>query len=125
MYVDDAIRRLLARRLLTFHLILMTRNQHRRTGRQRQAPRFHQGPVATGVVLGGGLGDFYFGYDRAVGSPLRVGVIGTGDEGSVLLGAINPEFLQVFAIADIRPYNVWRAFHGDHFSETAWPPGRA
>jgi predicted dehydrogenase len=50
---------------------------------------------------------------------LRVGVIGTGDEGSVLLGAISPEFIEVKAIADIRPYNVWRAFHGDHYSEAA------
>ena len=32
---------------------------------------------------------------RPSASPLRVGVIGTGDEGSVLLGAINPEFIQV------------------------------
>ncbi len=46
-------------------------------------------------------------------------MIGTGDEGSVLLGAINPEFIEVKAIADIRPYNIWRAFHGDHESETA------
>ena len=45
---------------------------------------------------------------------MRVGVIGTGDEGSVLLGAINPKFITVKAIADIRPYNVWRAFNGDH-----------
>ena len=71
------------------------------------------------MVVGGGLGAFYFGYDKAVGSPLRVGVIGTGDEGSVLIGAINPEFIEVKAIADIRPYNIWRAFHGDHSSEAA------
>ena len=44
---------------------------------------------------------------------MRVGVIGTGDEGSVLLGAINPKYITVKAIADIRPYNVWRAFNGD------------
>ncbi len=80
---------------------------------------FIKGTVAAGVVVGGGLGAFYFGYDKAVGSPLRVGVIGTGDEGSVLIGAINPEFIEVKSIADIRPYNVWRAFHGDHSSETA------
>jgi predicted dehydrogenase len=80
---------------------------------------FIKGTMAAGVVVGGGLGAFYFGYDQAIGHPLRVGVIGTGDEGSVLLGAINPEFIQVKAIADIRPYNVWRAFHGDHSSEAA------
>ena len=60
----------------------------------------------------------YFGYEKTLGDPLRVGFIGTGDEGSVLLGAITPSFIQVVAIADIRPYNVWRAFHGDHSSPT-------
>ncbi len=80
---------------------------------------FLAGSVATGLVVGGGLAAFKFGYDRAEGSPVRVGVIGTGDEGSVLLGAINPDYIQVCSIADIRPYNVWRAFHGDHSSETA------
>jgi predicted dehydrogenase len=78
---------------------------------------FILGTVAAGATIGGGLGAFYFGYDRAVGSPLRVGVLGTGDEGGVLLGAINPEYLEVKAIADIRPYNVWRAFHGDYSTE--------
>ncbi len=54
-----------------------------------------------------------------MGDPLRVGVIGTGDEGNVLLGAITPSYIQVVAIADIRPYNIHRAFHGDHASENA------
>ena len=35
---------------------------------------FILGTMAAGAVVGGGLGAFYFGYDRAVGSPLRVGV---------------------------------------------------
>ncbi len=80
---------------------------------------FILGSLAAGVVVGGGLGAFYYGYDQALGRPLRVGVIGTGDEGSVLLGAINPDFIEVKAIADIRPYNIWRAFHGDYYSDTA------
>ena len=46
-------------------------------------------------------------------------MIGTGDEGSVLLGAINPKYIAVKAIADIRPYNVWRAFNGDYYSDEA------
>ena len=76
-----------------------------------------KGTIAAGVVAGGGLGTFYYGYGKSLGKPLRVGVIGTGDEGNVLLGAMNPEFIQVVAIADIRPYNVHRAFHGDWYSE--------
>ena len=73
---------------------------------------FLKGVIAAGAVTGGGLGAMYFGYDK-VTNPVRVGVIGTGDEGNVLIGAINPDYVQVTAIADIRPYNVHRAFHGD------------
>jgi len=75
--------------------------------------QFLEGSIAAGVVSGAGLGSFYFGYGKLAGDPVRVGVIGTGDEGSVLLGAHTPDYLNVVAIADIRPYNVHRAFHGD------------
>jgi len=71
------------------------------------------------IASGSGLGSLYYGYGDSVPEPVRVGVLGTGDEGSVLLGAINPKFIQVKAIADIRPYNVWRAFNGDYSSDTA------
>ncbi len=80
---------------------------------------FLTGTVAAGVASGVGLGSIYFGYGRSVGSPLRIGVVGTGDEGSVLLGAHNPDYLNVVAVADIRPYNVFRAFHGDVSSASA------
>jgi predicted dehydrogenase len=80
---------------------------------------FVKGGIVAGVVAGGSLGAFYFGYSAAMTNPVRVGVIGTGDEGSVLMGAINPNFLQVRSIADIRPYNQWRAFHGDWSSDAA------
>ena len=75
--------------------------------------------IAAGAVSGAGLGAMYFGYEAAVHNPLRVGFIGTGDEGNVLLGAVTPSYIDVVAIADIRPYNVHRAFHGDHSSENA------
>src|SRR3990172_13053671 len=45
--------------------------------------------------------------------------MGKGDEGNVLIGAISPDYLQVTAIADVRPYNIHRAFHGDHYSDAA------
>ena len=78
---------------------------------------FLKGGVVAGAVAGGSLGAFYFGYGAAMADPLRIGVIGTGDEGSVLIGALNPKFLDVRSIADIRPYNQWRAFHGDWSSD--------
>lgn len=79
---------------------------------------FMQKVITTGAVSGAGLGAMYFNYGK-VGDPLRVGVIGTGDEGQVLIGAVNPDYVQVTAIADIRPYNIHRAFHGDWASDAA------
>jgi predicted dehydrogenase len=75
--------------------------------------------VTAGVAAGAGLGSLYFGYGKSVGDPLRVGFLGTGDEGSVLIGALNPDYLNVVAVADIRPYNRFRAFHGDASSPNA------
>jgi predicted dehydrogenase len=80
---------------------------------------FLAGGLAAGVVSAGSLGAFYYGYEKAEGRPLRVGAIGTGDEGSVLLGAVTPDYIQVCAISDIRPYNIHRAFHGDYSGEVA------
>lgn len=79
---------------------------------------FVKSVVAAGAVSGAGLGAMYFGYSK-VDDPVRVGIIGTGDEGNVLIGACNPEYVQVKAIADIRPYNLHRAFHGDWASTGA------
>ncbi|PHR96308.1 MAG: dehydrogenase [Blastopirellula sp.] len=79
---------------------------------------FLKGVIGAGAVSGAGLGAMYFGYSK-VANPVRVGVIGTGDEGNVLISAINPDYVQVVAIADIRPFNIHRAFHGDHASTAA------
>ncbi len=79
---------------------------------------FLMGTLAAGVVSGAGLGGMYYKYTK-VDNPVRIGFIGTGDEGGVLIGALTPDYVQVAAIADIRPYNVHRAFHGDWSSENA------
>jgi predicted dehydrogenase len=79
---------------------------------------FLERSIAAAAVTGVGLGGFYFGYEKLKGDPVRVGVIGTGDEGSVLIGAHSPDYLNIVAISDIRPYNVHRAFHGDQSSES-------
>ncbi|MFG0262744.1 MAG: Gfo/Idh/MocA family protein [Novipirellula sp. JB048] len=73
---------------------------------------FLRGIVAAGAVSGAGLGAAYFGYGK-VNDPVRVAVIGTGDEGNVLIGGCNPEYVDVKAICDIRPFSEHRAFHGD------------
>lgn len=68
--------------------------------------------IAAGGMTAAGVGAMYFGYQKP-NNPIRVCVIGTGDEGNVLLGAINPEYVQVTSICDIRPSSIHRAIHGD------------
>ncbi len=79
---------------------------------------FLRGIVSAGAVSGAGLGAIYYGYGK-VNDPVRVAVIGTGDEGNVLIGGCNPDYVQVKAICDIRPYSIHRAFHGDWSSASA------
>ena len=79
---------------------------------------FLRGIVAAGAVSGAGLGAAYFGYNK-VKDPVRIAVIGTGDEGNVLIGGCNPDYVDVKAICDIRPFGQYRAFHGDHSSPSA------
>lgn len=69
--------------------------------------------VAAGGMAAAGLGAMYYGYQKPL-NPIRVCVIGTGDEGNVLIGALNPDYVEVTAICDIRPSSIHRAFHGDH-----------
>lgn len=79
---------------------------------------FLRGIIAAGAVSGAGLGAMYYGYGK-VTDPVRVAVIGTGDEGNVLIGGCTPEYVQVKAICDIRPFSIHRAFHGDWSSSAA------
>ena len=80
---------------------------------------FLKAGVLSAAVPAVGLGAFCAGYSQTHGRRMRVAVMGVGDEGSVLLGACNPEFIEIVAIADIRPYNQYRAFHGDHYGDVA------
>ena len=57
---------------------------------------------AAATVAGAGVAGMLYGYGKPK-HPVRVCVIGTGDEGNVLMGAINPDFVEVKAICDIRP----------------------
>src|SRR5262245_10677448 len=75
--------------------------------------------IVGGTAAAVGLGAKYFKYGPKLDDRLRVGIIGTGDEGNVLIGALNPDYIDVVAIADIRPYSVHRAFHGDWYSPSA------
>jgi predicted dehydrogenase len=74
--------------------------------------------IGVGAATGLTTGCKYFGY-TPIGDPLRVAIIGTGDEGGVLIGALNPDYVKVVSICDIRPFNIHRAFHGDWSNETS------
>lgn len=89
------------------------------TGDSRGVNRrdFLKRAIAAGITGSGSLGALCFGYDKSIRETLRVGLIGTGDQGGVLIGAINPNYLAVAAISEIRPYNIHRAFHGDAASD--------
>ncbi len=76
-----------------------------------------QAMLASTVAVGG-AGAMYFGYQQPQ-RPVRIGIIGTGDEGNVLIGALNPDYVQVVGIAEIRPSSIHRAFFGDYSSESA------
>lgn len=78
---------------------------------------FLKGTVLATATAGTTLGAAYYKYGEVGKDRLRVGVIGTGDEGGVLIGALNPDYIDVRAIADIRPYSIHRAFHGDNYSD--------
>jgi len=101
----------------------LTPEQHRAGKESFFAELSRREFLKEGALAGGvgviGLGAFYFGYESTVSSPVRCGVIGAGDEGGVLIGAINPKFIDVRSIADIRPYSIHRAFHGDLYSPAA------
>ena len=79
---------------------------------------FLRGIVSAGAVSGAGLGAAYFGYKK-INDPVRIAVIGTGDEGNVLIGGCNRDYVDVKAICDIRPFGQHRAFHGDVSSDSA------
>src|SRR5437899_1227719 len=74
---------------------------------------FMKSMVAAGAVLPVSAA-VYFGYQSWKGNKaVRTALIGGGDEGGVLIGEHNPEFLEIVAVADIRPYNTDRIFRGE------------
>lgn len=78
---------------------------------------FLKGTMIATATAGATIGAAYYQYGKIGSDRLRVGIIGTGDEGGVLIGALNPDYVDVVAIADIRPYSTHRAFHGDNYSD--------
>ena len=71
---------------------------------------FMKGAAAAGT----GLGAMYFGYEKLKGKPVRTAFIGTGDEGNVLINEHPTDYMDIVAIADLRPANRERTFTGSH-----------
>ncbi len=55
----------------------------------------------------------YFGYESIKGRAVKAALIGCGDEGGVLLGEHNPDYIEFIAACDIRPSNRKRIIEGD------------
>lgn len=66
------------------------------------------------AAAGTGLGALYFGYEKLKGEPVRTAFIGTGDEGNVLINEHPTDYMDIVAIADLRPANRKRTFTGSH-----------
>ena len=78
---------------------------------------FLKGGLLAAAVPAVAVSGFYAGYHFTHRCPVRVGVVGTGDQGQVLMDSIDPSYIEVKSIADIRPYSIHRAFYGDYSSD--------
>ena len=78
--------------------------------------RFMQGLVAAGATVPVSAAAYFsyrdHGFPRDM-RPVKAAIIGCGDEGGVLVGEHNPNFLEFIACSDIRPSNQRRIFAGE------------
>ncbi|MBI2807548.1 MAG: Gfo/Idh/MocA family oxidoreductase [Planctomycetes bacterium] len=86
--------------------------------------RFMQGLVAAGATVPVSAAAF-FGY-RSHGfpgtmAPVKAALIGCGDEGGVLVGEHNPNFVKFIACCDVRPSNRDRIFENEQIRNPASP----
>src|SRR5205823_10480607 len=63
-------------------------------------------PIAAAAFFG-------YNYKDMQNRPVKAGLIGAGDEGGVLVGEHNPQYLEFIAYSDIRPFNQERIFKGE------------
>lgn len=90
-----------------------TRNFQTAVGREGLTRRdFMKGLAVAGTILPISAA-VYFGYRKLDGKAVRAGLIGAGDQGGVLVGEHNPEFLQFIGYCDPRPTNQERIFRGE------------
>ncbi|MEP0844189.1 MAG: Gfo/Idh/MocA family oxidoreductase [Phycisphaerae bacterium] len=88
----------------------------------RDAVKITRRQVLTGALAVPGAAGMYWGYGRIEnGNPVKVAILGTGNQGRAHIGSINPDYLQVVAYSDIRPSNqkAARLLLNDKFGEKA------
>src|SRR5882672_4834161 len=78
--------------------------------------RFMQGMIAAGATVPVSAAAFFgyrnHGFPTSM-RPVKAALIGAGDEGGVLVGAHNPQFVEFIAVCDVRPFNKRRIFTGE------------
>jgi predicted dehydrogenase len=77
--------------------------------------RFMQGLIAAGATVPVSAAAYYGYSNRRFPDdfrPVKAGLIGAGDEGGVLVGEHNPNYVEFIAYSDIRPSNQRRIFAG-------------
>ncbi len=93
--------------------------EQKEQGKTNFANELSRRQLLKGVLLGAGAAlpvtaATYFGYEKwKNGIPVKAALIGSGDEGGVLVGEHNPDFMEFVAVCDIRPSNMRRIFDGD------------
>ena len=76
--------------------------------------RFLKGVAAAAGAAAVASPALYFGYQALKGKPVKAALIGGGDEGGVLVGQHNRDFLEFIAVCDLRPYNLDIKSDGKH-----------
>jgi predicted dehydrogenase len=92
------------------------------TPEQQEVGRRNFLKVVAGVPALAGLGAAAAYSGPVRGGPVRVGFIGVGGEGRVLLAQVDPMFAEVRALADINPIQLQKA--DEVLSKTNKPPAR-
>ncbi len=93
--------------------------EQKELGKTNFANEFNRRQLLKGVLLGAGAAlpitaASYFGYQKWKGdNPVKAALVGCGDEGGVLVGEHNPDFMHFVAVCDIRPSNMKRIFEGE------------
>lgn len=74
---------------------------------------FMKSTALAGAVVAPAVAGTYFGFKASEGKPIKAALIGCGDEGGVLMSEVDPNYVDIIALCDIRPYNKKRIIDGE------------